>query len=106
LNVCTFACRLVTSNWDIVAFCKNINNISSIVRIVYLEVKLTGCVPWHILLLHTACGIGHSGVKYTAPFLVLYRFRSGTSLWIYWRLRAHKSCGPHSTFAWKGRSPN
>jgi len=69
--------------------------------------KLTGRVPWHIiLLLHTACSIGHSGVNYIAAFLVLYCFRSGTSLWIYWRLWAHKSCSPHPAFAWKGRSPN
>jgi len=64
-----------------VAFFKNVNNISSIVRIAYLEMKLTGCEPWLIiLLLHTACSIGHSGVNYTAAFLGLYCFRSGTPL--------------------------
>jgi hypothetical protein len=44
LNVHPSACRPVTSNWDIVAFCKNVNNICSIVRIAYLGMKLTGCV--------------------------------------------------------------
>jgi hypothetical protein len=81
LNVRPSACSLVTSNWDIVAFCENVNNIYRRVGNAYLEMKLPacvlwhsillcGCVPWHILLrgcvpwhiillLHAACSIGH-----------------------------------------------
>jgi hypothetical protein len=44
LNVSPSACSLVASDWDVLVSFKNVNNISSVVRIAYLEVKLTVAV--------------------------------------------------------------